>query len=90
MARNLKSEGAARYHNLFNFLIIRQVKIIDSEVILKTHFSLLLKAFDVPSIKDFPFNQLTSIQEVTPRKNPSKCTCLAPNKYVLFAIFRWR
>ena len=39
MARNLKNEGAARYHNIFNFFIIRQVKIIDSEVILKTDFS---------------------------------------------------
>jgi hypothetical protein len=35
----LKSEDAARYHNIFNFLIIRQVKIIDSEGILKSDFS---------------------------------------------------
>ena len=39
MARNLKSEGVARYQNIFNFLMIRQVKIIDSKVILKTDFS---------------------------------------------------
>jgi hypothetical protein len=39
MARNIKNEDAARYHNIFNFLIIGQVKIINSEVILKTDFS---------------------------------------------------
>jgi hypothetical protein len=34
--------------------------------------------------QDLPFNQLTSIQEVTPWKNPSKCAYFAPDGTWLF------
>jgi hypothetical protein len=38
LGKNLKSEGAAKYHNIFYFFIIHHAKTLNSEEMQKTDF----------------------------------------------------